>query len=268
MSGPPWMKYSPRDFVGDTQHLTCEERGAYIALINHYWINGGLPEDDVRLCRIVGLDEMRWQCVRHAMTLLFRANWRHKRIDEELAKATEKSQKATNSANNRWKDKQKTKNANAVRLQQCDGNANKITDTDIRDSPSESKDSSGLVNGQPVDLLGLVKPKDENKGALKAFGEAWNELASSFRLPTIDEIKPGSTRERRALARLREIPDTQALMARIRGSPYLRGEVNGFRCTFDWIVNPSNFQKIMEGNYEDRKESVRQHGLTERRHHG
>ena len=44
-----------------------------------------------------------------------------------------------------------------------------------------------------------------------------------------------------------------ALLARVRGSPYLRGEVNGFRCTFDWIVNASNYQKIMEGNYEDRK---------------
>ena len=49
-------------------------------------------------------------------------------------------------------------------------------------------------------------------------------------------------------------PDgVQALMTRIRGSPYLRGEVNGFRVSFDWIVNPSNYQKIMEGNYENRK---------------
>jgi uncharacterized protein YdaU (DUF1376 family) len=268
MSGPPWMKYSPRDFVGDTQHLTCEERGAYIALINHYWINGGLPEDDARLCRIVGLDEMRWQCVRNAMTSLFRANWRHKRIDEELSKAVEKSHKATSSANNRWKDKQKTKNANAIRLQQCERNANKITDTDskIIEANASIVDEPLLALADPVPI---GKSKDEVKAPLMAFGEAWNELASSFRLPTIDEIKPGSTRERHALARLREMPEgVPALMARIRGSPYLRGEVNGFRCTFDWIVNASNFQKIMEGNYEDRKGTSIKSGHAYNRNYG
>ena len=54
-------------------------------------------------------------------------------------------------------------------------------------------------------------------------------------------------------------------MARIRGSPYLRGEVNGFRVTFDWIINASNFQKILEGNYEVRKvASLGRHGQAAR----
>jgi uncharacterized protein YdaU (DUF1376 family) len=142
------MKFSPRDFVGDTQHLSCEERGAYIALINYYWINGGLPDDDDRLARIVGLDAMRWQCVRNAMLCLFRPGWRHKRIDEELSKANEKSQKAASSANNRWKDKQKPDNANAKRKHmptQSEGNANKTTDIELASASSKRTPRSILL---------------------------------------------------------------------------------------------------------------------------
>jgi hypothetical protein len=102
--------------------------------------------------------------------------------------------------------------------------------------------------------ISFEKPKKDRE-ALRLFGEAWNQLAAALDFPAIEEIEAGSTRERHALARLRKMPPNgvQALMARIRGSPYLRGEVNGFRVSFDWIVNASNYTKIMEGNYEDRK---------------
>ena len=119
---------------------------------------------------------------------------------------------------------------------------------------------------EPVDVLVAFEKTKKNTEALKAFGEQWNRLAAAFKFPPIDEIKTGSMRERHALARLREMPadGVNGLMARIRGSPYLRGEVNGFRCTFDWIINASNFQKIMEGNYEVRKAPAGRQGQAAR----
>ncbi len=89
---------------------------------------------------------------------------------------------------------------------------------------------------------------------LKSFAESWNKLAGQFKLPQIAEIKPGSMRERHALARLRDLESHDDLLNHVRGSPYLRGEINGFRATFDWIINVSNCQKIMDGNYETREE--------------
>src|SRR5271166_2654824 len=155
----------------------------------------------------------------------------------------------------RW---QCERNALAMRTQ-CVGNAMRSS---IKEEKKERKEGRlidtnvSIVNepeNGPVDAHGAEKQKALRE-ALKSFGEQWNELACAFRLPTIDEIKSGSTRERQALARLREDPECpQKLIARVRGSPYLRGEVNGFHCGFDWIIKPSNFQKIMEGNYEDRK---------------
>ena len=126
----------------------------------------------------------------------------------------------------------------------------------ISNPPVLFSDADASLVNEPVDACRVVieKPR-KNLEALRAFGEAWNQLAGSLNFPPIDEIKTGSTRERQALARLREMPPNgiQELMARIRGSPYLRGEVNGFRVSFDWIIKPSNYQKIMEGNYEARK---------------
>lgn len=251
------------DYLADTAHLTCEESGAYLALIMHYWRTGALPNDDERLARIVKLTTDKWQCVRIEVAALFGPGWSHKRIDEELKKASEKSDKARSSANNRWKDKQKTNHANALRRHNARNADAMLSQPQPEPEKKEIRDADASLVNEAVDpSVSIEKPRDEAKALLKAFGEAWNQLAASFSLPQIDEIKPGSTRERHALARLREItanyhPNPQDgvvdLIARIRGSPYLRGEVNGFRCTFDWIVSASNFQKIMEGNYEDRK---------------
>jgi hypothetical protein len=42
--------------------------------------------------------------------------------------------------------------------------------------------------------------------------------------------------------------------ALVRSSKFLMGEVSGpggsaFRCNFDWLIAPSNFVKVVEGNY-------------------
>lgn len=140
-----------------------------------------------------------------------------------------------------------------------------IREPSITDKEEEG-DREGDIRDTDVSLVGddadasepikLDRRRDELAKAretLSAFGAAWNETASRFGLPQIDEIKPGSTRERHALARLREMGgDFSPLLARIRGSPFLRGE-KGWGPDFNWIVNATNFEKIMEGSYEDRQ---------------
>ena len=42
--------------------------------------------------------------------------------------------------------------------------------------------------------------------------------------------------------------------ALVRSSKFLMGEVStsggsSFRCNFDWLIAPSNFVKVVEGNY-------------------
>lgn len=75
------------DYLADTRHLSTEEHGAYLLLILHYWRTGGLPNDDARLARIAGLTPEAWQSSREVMASFFDGEWRHKRVDFELAEA-------------------------------------------------------------------------------------------------------------------------------------------------------------------------------------
>jgi len=85
------------DYLADTRHLTTIQHGAYLLLIMHYWQRGELPADHESLKRIVGLHgvdgENQWRSICKAIAPFFDENWRHKRIDAELKKSREISEK-------------------------------------------------------------------------------------------------------------------------------------------------------------------------------
>lgn len=162
-----------------------------------------------------------------------------------------------------------------------------VLDAQNLDIKQESKINSSLRSesstspNAPVDLLGETEKFSKSKAnrteaveTIRVAGEGWNAMAASLSLPAIDSIKPGSAREKHTLARARDLRTDHELDAAagfaklfnlIRGSPYLRGEVNGFVATFDWIIKPSNFLKIMEGNYEIRQQKIAGYGQRDYR---
>lgn len=82
------------DYFGDTKHLTTIQHGCYLQLIGHYWQHGGLPDDDRALATIVGMRVDTWRrWHREAIRHFFEDGWRHGRIEDELAKACELSEK-------------------------------------------------------------------------------------------------------------------------------------------------------------------------------
>ena len=87
--------------------------------------------------------------------------------------------------------------------------------------------------------------------------DAWNSLG----LQTIQRITPNSTRLKLLRARIREYGIEKVLEAigRIRGSTFLQGE-KGWVITFDWFIKPNNFPKVLEGNYDERKQTEPQKG--------
>lgn len=86
----PWMPLYVGDYLADTRHLSTIEHGAYFLLILHYWQRGGLPDDDVQLARIVGVDFAQWEEIKPTLSKLFQPGWRHKRIDAEIAKCEQR----------------------------------------------------------------------------------------------------------------------------------------------------------------------------------
>jgi uncharacterized protein YdaU (DUF1376 family) len=87
----PWMPLYIADYLADTMHLTTVEHGAYMLLIMNYWRHGCLPDDDLKLARIVRLSPKEWGRIRDNVKALFQDGWRHKRIDSELEKSARKS---------------------------------------------------------------------------------------------------------------------------------------------------------------------------------
>ena len=91
MSAPAWMPFYVADYLADTGHLTMAEHGAYMLLIMHYWQNGGLPGDEVRLARICRASPKEWAGMRDTIAGLFGEGWNHKRVDEEIGKTLDRS---------------------------------------------------------------------------------------------------------------------------------------------------------------------------------
>lgn len=93
----PWMPLYIDDFLAGTTHLTGGEVGAYILLIMHYWSKGGLPADENVIQKIARMSKGDWKKSRDTLKNFFSPEWKHERIEAELAKAIEKSR--VNSAN-------------------------------------------------------------------------------------------------------------------------------------------------------------------------
>jgi len=82
--------------------------------------------------------------------------------------------------------------------------------------------------------------------------EAWNKIATG-RIPKVKFIPRGSARFKKALSRANNKffrKNYKDVLKIITETPFLRGEVNEFKASFDWILKETNFIKILEGNYD------------------
>ena len=80
--------------------------------------------------------------------------------------------------------------------------------------------------------------------------EKWNASAARLGKPMVRNLTP----ERRQLLKARigqySIEDFVDVFGKVERSPFLRGDTGWRGCNFDWIFKKANFQKILEGNYD------------------
>lgn len=98
MSKRPWMKLYVQDFVADTEHLNAAQTGAYFLLICSYWTRGNLPRSDAELARIARMTPVQWRRNKPIVSAFFSSDWKHKRVESELAKVRDVSEKRRASA--------------------------------------------------------------------------------------------------------------------------------------------------------------------------
>ncbi len=116
-----WMPLYIADYLADTNRLTTLQHGAYMLLIMDYWRNGALPDDDSILAQVAKMQPDAWSIARAVLVRFFsieNGSWVHARIEAEMAKAGENSEKAharaVKAAEARWGKENATSIAQAL----------------------------------------------------------------------------------------------------------------------------------------------------------
>jgi hypothetical protein len=96
-------------------------------------------------------------------------------------------------------------------------------------------------------------PPETSKTSYPKILEEWNAELGPFGIPKLTSIS--GRRARLVSARLREYgkDSFHLCIEEVKHSRFLQGktEWNGF--TFDWLLRPNNFPKVLEGNYNDNR---------------
>lgn len=154
-------------------------------------------------------------------------------------------------AKKRWKSKLNKRcykhatgipTGNAIELNGIELNRDKDKDKALAPVPTKREPGART----PV----VVSQSEKNPDPL-GLVTLWNELAHP-NLPRV-RLLPDK-RKRSVVNRMKEFPDQNfwiSLVQRINKSKLLLGENGrGWRCDFDWVMNPNNLTKIIEGNYD------------------
>lgn len=81
--------------------------------------------------------------------------------------------------------------------------------------------------------------------------EKWNEIAPTIGKPCVRDLTPERRQNLKARIAQYAIEDFLQVFDNISNSPFLRGDTGKNFCNFDWAMKKANFQKILEGNYNN-----------------
>ena len=144
-------------------------------------------------------------------------------------------------------------------LTMCEQSANKVT-TEIRDKSKEIRDKN---------IYNKISSKEDIRSSqisknVEIAVEMWNGL-SDLGINPVSRITEGTVRHKNLCARLKQysIDEYRKAIGNIRNSDFLLGKVNDFQITFDWFVKPSNFIKVLDGNYSKNNNKTSS-GLSDR----
>lgn len=110
-----------------------------------------------------------------------------------------------------------------------------------------------IVQNSPEKTVRIETQKDSSNDIVKMVCEYFNKAIIGKGMPQIKAITP--KRKASVNARLKEYGYEQVIkmIDNAAASAFLNGQVSNFMASFDWIMRPNNFTKVLEGNYNGRK---------------
>lgn len=143
----------------------------------------------------------------------------------------------------------KQKVANATK---CLANGSKsIHDNDNDNVNDNDNDNDNVIL---TDNRKKVDANASKKETIAALVERWNSYGNRGNIPTIRSVSVDSACGKSVIARVTGagLDEVHHVMDEVFQSDYLRGMVNSWNATFDWVFKPTNFDKIRNGNYTNK----------------
>lgn len=253
---------------------TGDEFKAAIACWCKAWTQvpaGSLPDDDRVLAHLTGAGA-KWKRVK-AMALRGFVKCADGRLYHPVV-----CEKALQAWEMRQRQRDRSARGNATRWGSPQGGAAPSPQDHSAPSPSDpTGDPHGDARGDPTRdpsaipsaiPTGIARDRDRDRdkenpesslrsdsgAAIETAVAAWNGLATDLGLSRVQRLNPA--RKAKLAARLRDcggLAGWEAALAKIRGSPFLRGERRDWRANFDFVLQESSFIKLLEGAYDDHR---------------
>jgi uncharacterized protein YdaU (DUF1376 family) len=237
-----WMPLYIGDYLADTMHLTCEQSGAYLHLIMHYWRAGSLPDNDVALAQIARLPAKSWQAHKATISAFFGPGWTHKRINAERQRTNDVKERYHERAVKAAQARHKHTPSIATSTATSNGHAS------LKDRNSQSHGSNEPIASSNEDVSAEPTAKPLSK---REVIDAWQQRMVPQGFPAIRKMT--GQRERQLAARLRDstLDEWLQAMGALERSAFCRGENDrGWRADFDFLLQPKSFTKLLEGAYD------------------
>lgn len=183
MSQAPSMPVFPDALLADTMDLSTEEFGAYCLILFVTWRNNAkpLPDDPVRMARVVRVSEVRWTSrIRPALGRFFDLSdgtWRQSRLEKEWEYVTKisASQSAKGKASAKAKALKNNESGSTAVDKRLEPNVNPHTHTHTHTQGVELSSSTPRADADAAQP-GSV-PRSDAVPIIRAFDDA---LASTY----------------------------------------------------------------------------------------
>lgn len=180
------------------------------------------------------------------------AGKRHKgnQYTSRLEQVEQVFQNGTNGTNGTENESEnENENENGTLINECHNNiASPSKEGDVLHSDEGNAAADATGCGKKVDYAALTR--------------FWNQLVQDRAMAKIAGINENTKRRQHVAARVKEYGKTRFALGLKKASEsrFLNGGgKNGRIFTFDWVVLPNNFPKVLEGNYDDAKPSDTRH---------
>lgn len=231
MSKDPAFLFYHQDFFTGVSDMSNEEVGAYVRCLCVQASKGGITEKHmINICNSSDIhNEIKNKFNFNSETNLFE----NKRLKEEIEKRRKYSESRSNNRKNKSKDDNLTNNISKSYV-----NHMEIEDEIEIEGKKEKEDLIEIKKNEKIDFDEILT--------------IFNSVCVG--LPKIQKI----TKSRIASLNLRikeyGLLSLGEVFKKVSESRFLNGENDrGWTADFDWILNPNNFQKIIEDKYKNKE---------------